>query len=159
MKYFPIMANRQLYFSELKASSCRKVVVTRLFLFTETWNIKRCVELMDVDLRMVDRKVIIRTIYFDLKTCTSSGLSFLPVFLYGCSQQSNIVAPRHRYRRHVPYGRHNQSVFELKYWWYDSAVWAMLRAYYPASCQFDWVSSFFYFVCIYMPILKMDLNP
>lgn len=76
---------------------------------------------MGVDLLMVNRKVIILTVYFDLKTCTPSGLSFLQVFLYGRSQQSNIASAQalnhryHRYVHHVPYGRHNPSVFELKY--------------------------------------------
>ena len=76
---------------------------------------------MGVDLLMVNRKVIILTVYFDLKTCTPSGLSFLQVFLFGRSQQSNIASAQalsHRYHRYVhlvPYGRHNPSVFELKY--------------------------------------------
>lgn len=89
----------------------------------------------------VNRKLIILTVYFDLKTCTLSGFFFLQVFLFGRSQQSNIASAQalshryHRYVHHVPYGRHNPSVFELKYWWYGSDVRAILRAYYSASCN------------------------
>lgn len=50
---------------------------------------------MGVNLIMVDQKVTILTVYFDL---TPSGLSYLHVLLHGRSQQSNIAsvqAPRH----------------------------------------------------------------
>lgn len=50
---------------------------------------------MGVNLIMVDQKVTILTVYFDL---TPSGLSYLHVLLHSRSQQSNIAsvqAPRH----------------------------------------------------------------
>lgn len=164
----------ELYFSELKASRCRKVVVTRLLMFLETWIIKKfCSRKLEIirDWRVDGRGSANGQSKGNYSYCL---LRFKNLYTFWIILLTSVLIWPQSTKQHSFCSGSEPPIPSLctsctlwpsqpfGIWTEILMIWVRCTSYTSSLLfsfmQFDGVSSFFSFVCIHMPILKLDLN-